>query len=138
MATKNVGDYSEALVRLDLLKRGYIVANVEGDNAPYDLIVDKNGELLRVQVKARTPVAGKLGVELYTMVYDSTQSTNNRSKQKKYSEASFDWIAVVDISTETIYYVPMDEVCRYSQFTLRLRPSRQQKNVRFAESYTEF
>jgi Holliday junction resolvase-like predicted endonuclease len=48
---KQKGDLAEMLVAADLVRRGYKVALPFGEDWDYDLIVDRDGRLERVQVK---------------------------------------------------------------------------------------
>lgn len=139
MNTKNIGNLAEALVRVDLIKRGYYVSTVEGDNAPYDLVVDRSGALERVQVKSRQPKDGAISVELFTTHYDSSINSNNRSKHVYYTPETIDWIAVVDSDTFNIFYIRMKDVEGKKIFKLRVSPSKnnQIKNVRLAEHYKD-
>ncbi len=49
--TKSVGELSELIVAVALGRAGYIVAKPLGEKSRYDLIIDKDGTLSRVQVK---------------------------------------------------------------------------------------
>lgn len=51
MNSKQVGIITEQTVITKLLELGYTVSTVIGDNSPYDLVMEKDGILLRVQVK---------------------------------------------------------------------------------------
>jgi len=139
MNTKNMGDVAEQVVALDLLKRGYVISKPIGDNAPYDLIVDRNGKLERIQIKGRTPKSGKLHIELYSMLYNTTSGSNNRTKQVLYNTNDVDWYAIVDNSTLRCYYLKIDDVEGLTFITLRTEPTRngQVKGIRLAEKYTE-
>ncbi len=48
---KQKGDLAEMLVAADLVRRGYKVALPFGEDWDYDLIVERDGRLERVQVK---------------------------------------------------------------------------------------
>ncbi len=52
MSTKLKGDIAEQAAILRLLELGWGVAKPLGDRLPYDLIVDINGKLIRLQVKS--------------------------------------------------------------------------------------
>jgi len=45
------GDATEAIVRMAFVVRGVTVLEPVGDNEPYDIVVDRNGEFSRIQVK---------------------------------------------------------------------------------------
>lgn len=61
MNTKLKGDIAEQAAILQALKRGWGVLNPVGDRLPYDLVLDVEGKLVRVQVKS----AWFDGVRLY-------------------------------------------------------------------------
>jgi hypothetical protein len=48
---KTIGELSEIIVAAELAKAGYGVAFPMGENRRYDLIIEKDGVLSRVQVK---------------------------------------------------------------------------------------
>jgi PD-(D/E)XK endonuclease len=50
MDTKLKGDVAEQTVILESLKKGWGVSRPVGDRMPYDLVVDINGKLVKVQV----------------------------------------------------------------------------------------
>ncbi|MFH1354874.1 MAG: group I intron-associated PD-(D/E)XK endonuclease [Candidatus Omnitrophota bacterium] len=51
MDTKLKADIAESAVITELLKRGFRVLKPIGDRLPYDLAIDQNGKLLRIQVR---------------------------------------------------------------------------------------
>lgn len=52
MDTKLKGDIAEQSVILFVLQKGWGVAKPIGDRLPYDVILDINGRLIKVQVKS--------------------------------------------------------------------------------------
>ncbi|MBU0709496.1 MAG: endonuclease, partial [Candidatus Omnitrophica bacterium] len=52
MDTKLKADIAESAVITQLLKKGFRVLKPIGDRLPYDLAIDRNGKLLRIQVKS--------------------------------------------------------------------------------------
>lgn len=109
MKTKDLGLLAEQTVIIDCIKRGYTVAQVCGDNAPYDLLVDKgDGNILKLQVKCRTPRNDRLSIEGYTMTYDRSRGSNNRSKQNFYNKQNIDYFVAVHSDTLEIYYIPIE------------------------------
>lgn len=107
--TKEKGSIGELRVMYEAALRGYGVLIPHGDFARYDLVVDRNGSLERVQVKAVTPVDGVLNVPTKTMSFDSSQDINNRSKMTKYAVGDFDWLAVYDLTNHNVYFIPASE-----------------------------
>lgn len=49
--TKLVGDISEHLVTVELLRKGFSVLVPVGDRLPYDRVVDFNGKFFRLQIR---------------------------------------------------------------------------------------
>jgi hypothetical protein len=54
MDYKRIGEIYETELIFELMKRGYFVSTPYGESAPYDLIVDNNSKLLKIQVKTTT------------------------------------------------------------------------------------
>ena len=120
-------------------KRGYGVLIPCGDFSKYDIVVDRNGKLERVQVKAVTPKNGAIEVHTKSMVFDKELDGNNRNKQVKYVDGDFDWLAVYDLHHHEVYFIPAVEVFGRSAITLRLDPpTRKSSKIRMAAAYTEW
>jgi len=49
---KEIGLQYQKLVEYHLLKRGFVVNETLGDYSPYDLVIEKNGKMLRIQVRS--------------------------------------------------------------------------------------
>lgn len=64
--TNRKGDIAELAVAKKFLELGYWVSYPFGDDAPYDLIVDMNGSLKRIQVKHLKPRNNALHFRLYS------------------------------------------------------------------------
>ena len=135
-STKTKGDLAELMVAADLARRGYQVSFPYGEDCAYDLIVDRDGQLERVQVKHADSKGRLIRVQCY-----SSSLTNGKVKHRKpYTRNMVDWIAVYDPATNRCYYVSSDEFAggRY-ELSLRIAATRnaQRKGVRFAENYLE-
>lgn len=107
---RSKGAWAEAVVIADLLDKGY-VPSVPSFPVAYDLVVDRNGELLRVQVKL-----GSSGATMQAMLgwtsfkYNYAASTYEPVNRLKYDETSFDILAVVDRKTREVFYVPKADI----------------------------
>lgn len=51
--TKSKGDLGVLKAQLDLYQKGYMILSPQTEYAPFDLVIYKNGEFKRVQVKYR-------------------------------------------------------------------------------------
>ena len=119
---------------LDLRRRGYRVAFPYGEDCDYDLIVDRAGQLERVQVK-HTRSDG----EVVVVRCRSHSLTNGKVRAtKRYTAATVDWLAVYDASSGDCFYVPSAEFANgRSERRLRLTPARngQRRGIRAAADY---
>lgn len=134
------GDIGEALVVAEAAKRGLNPSLPLSNDLRYDMIIDRDGVLEKVQVKTTSPKDGKLSPKLDMTVYASAGVSNNRNQTVKYQLGDFDWLVVVDSDSEKCYYVPANEVIGKSSFSLRLEATKngQSKKVRYASDYEKW
>ena len=94
------GEAAEAFVVAKLLKWGFSASHVQRD-LPYDVTVDMNGRICRVQVKGRSNPTGE------RWEYRSCRG-NWRSKTGTYDyvEGDYDIAAFVALSLEKVLFVP--------------------------------
>ena len=135
-ATKVKGDFAELMVAADLARRGYRVAIPFGENSDYDLVVEREDGLERVQVKhARSD--GHV-IEVRPM---SLSLTNGKVRRiKRYTSATIDWLAVYDVTTDRCYYIHASELgSGRRHLTLRLTAPRngQAARIRYAADYLD-
>ena len=129
MHSKRKGNIGSFGVGLELTKLGYSVFTEEGDISKIDIIAEKDGQLLRIQVKGITPVDNKLILEL-------TKSGPNYSF--KYEIGQFDFFGIWDLEEHKAYLVPASVLETNSKaFILRkTKPKNNQiKNVNNAEDF---
>jgi hypothetical protein len=130
--TKIKGDLGQAMIMADALKRGYKVALPLGEDWRYDLIVLKEGKLLRVQCKYTESTNGVVKVRC---------ETHDGRSYYRYKQEDIDFIAVYDKITDKCYYVN----CSYlgkGRGALSLRTCKtkngQKKRILKAENFTKF
>lgn len=131
-ATKTKGDIGQVKVMGDLLTKGYKVAIPLGEDWRYDLIVDKNNRLLRIQCKY---------VELTNGVIKVRCETHDGRNYYRYKQEDLDYIAVYDKITDRCYYIS----CSYlgggrGSLSLRIQETKngQKKRILRAEDFTKF
>jgi PD-(D/E)XK nuclease superfamily protein len=134
-ATKKKGDLAELRVACDLVAKGYRVALPFGEDCDYDLILDRDDRLERVQVKYASSKRGVIAVRC-----QSHSLTNGKVRRtKRYTPATVDWIAVYDPIENRCYYVPSSELGTTGRTGLYLRviPTRnhQRIGIHYAEDY---
>lgn len=98
------GDATEGIIKAEFLSRGIPVLVPESDNLPYDLVIDRGPDLLRIQCKtASSNDDGKVRFE--------TRST--RVKTQGYERAGYDgkidYFAVYNPVIGETYLVPIQD-----------------------------
>lgn len=129
--TKDIGDISEAYVTAALLKAGEVVLRPIGDNLRYDIALDRNGELVRVQCKTGRY---RNGAVLF-LTHSSYDHVGSHRKRKSY-KGEIEYFGVYCPFLNKAYLVPVDEVGE-TVGTLRVLPPRnsQYHNVRWADKF---
>jgi hypothetical protein len=99
---KAKGDLAELKVAADLVERGYRVAIPFGEDNDFDLILIRDGQMERVQVKHTCSDGQVIQVKCY-----SHSLTNGRIRQtKRYTASMIDWLAVYDVTAARCFYIP--------------------------------
>jgi hypothetical protein len=101
MDTKLKSDIAESAVGTELLSRGHSVLKPVGDRLPYDIAVDVNGKLIRIQVKHAWYNRRD---RAYIVDARRTKTNRRRMVRKKYNNNDFDF-AVVFIGEKRVFYI---------------------------------
>ena len=101
MDTKLKSDIAESAVSTELLSRGFNVLKPVGDRLPYDIAVDVNSNLIRIQVKHAWYNKKD---KAYIVDVRRTKTNRRRMVRKKYDNNDFDFV-VVFIGEKRIFYV---------------------------------
>ncbi len=123
MDTKLKGDIAEQACILSAMQKGWSVLRPIGDRLPYDLVIDINGVLVKVQVKS----AWKRR-EMFYVDTRRTQTNRRQMKRSVYSTSDFDF-ACVYIEEKNVFYIfPVADFVKYgSEITLSESQTRQRK-----------
>jgi hypothetical protein len=126
--TSAIGNRTLGVVLSMLLQAGFRPLLPFGDGHPYDLAVDQDGELRRVQCKTGRLVRG-------AVVFATTRYTGG--KHRTYQEHEIDYFGVYCPDTDAVYLVPIGDVGPHTSAYLRVEPARnnQTKGVRWAVDY---
>lgn len=138
MNSKNKGDCGETRVLYELTKRGLQVSLPFSDNAPYDLIVEVNNKLYKIQIKYTTHLSKNNSISA------PCQSKNLGIKDMKAYTKSKSYFGLVDFLF--VYLEPWDIVVvvdfknleKKKAVIFRNSPckNKQKSNCRFVEDYT--
>lgn len=112
--TKGVGERSEAIILAHLLKKGFVVLLPFGNNQPYDMVIDHEDQMIRVQCKTGRRQGGSL-------VFNTCSQSSVSYKRRSYAGRA-DIFLVYFPETEKIYRVPVIGTPAGSSCTLRIDP----------------
>lgn len=92
------GSYAELKVLTDLAGKGFIVSVPYGHNHRYDLIVDINGSLKRIQIKYTKSNGETIHVRCRSLCAAAKYNY-------KYTSKDIDYIAVYDETINKCFYI---------------------------------
>lgn len=131
------GDYAELKIASEGFKRGYKISIPFGHDSHYDLVVDRDDVLERVQVKC-IHSDGKL----LKIPGRSIGKERGKTKLKRYTKHTVDWLAVYDEFDDQCYFVPGEFLGENGKdyISLRIEPPRngQTKNIHWAKDFKEW
>jgi len=123
MDTKLKADIAESAVVTELLKRGFKVLKPFGDRLPYDLGIDNDGKLIKIQVKSAWHYRGAYKVDARI-----TKTNRRRKVRKYYNKDDFDFAIIYISDLNTFYIVPVTVFNGYkSEISLVETAKRQRK-----------
>ena len=135
MDTKLKADIAESAVMTELLRRGYKVLRPVGDRLPYDLAVDVDGKLIRIQAKSAWYDRKK---EMYSVDVRRTKTNRRRMVRERYGENDFDFAVIYIDDLHVFYVMPLDAFTAYGS-TISLveaeKRQRKPKAVEYRESW---
>jgi hypothetical protein len=131
--TKNKGDLGVLHAQLDLAQRGYTVLLPLTEHEAFDLVAYRDGRFLRIQVKYRAAVDGRITIPFFTSWADR-HGVHTALIDKK----SVDLMCLYCPDTNKCYYIDPSRHGRRCVI-LRLLPPRnhQKKHILYAEMFTK-
>lgn len=127
--TKAIGDTAVAGVLARLLKRGDAILLPFGDSQRYDLVLDKGGQLFRVQCKNGRIRNGCIR-------FNSSSTQWYKGHRRRNYKGQIDYFGIYCPELDKTYLVPVDDVGE-TQGILRINPPKnnQSKLVRWSNKY---
>jgi len=128
---KQLAKEGELRFAAEFIREGWDVFLPYGEDSPIDLLIQKNGDYKRIQIKSTLSKEGVL--------FGRLKSSNNW-QVKKYSKNEIDYFGIYDAKTKQGYLLPIEKVIGMTEITLRIEKTKnnQQKNVRDAKDYLYF
>ena len=120
MNNQHKGDYSELRVAGALMRLGWQVSFPYMEEGQYDLVAEKDGEFIRVQVKSSVYRDGGINFSCY-----NSQSAKGSGSATHYTSDDIEGIAVYNHTTSQCYWVPIDAA---NKWKMRLNEEEGSKN----------
>lgn len=128
MDTKLKADIAESAVITELLKRGFKVLKPIGDRLPYDVAIDVDGKLIKIQVKSAWFYKGAYKVDVRV-----TKTNRRRMIRKYYNGNDFDF-AIIYIPELNIFYImPVSVFNDYKSEISLVETTKRQRRPRSVE-----
>lgn len=131
--TKTNGDLAVLKAQVDLFEKGYMILLPQTEHSPFDLVVYKENQFTRVQVKYRhLNKRGCLDIK-----FSNSYSTKNGVQTKPVDKTQVDLYCVYCPETDKCYY--FNPSLFGKSLTLRIEPTKnnQQIGVYYAQNYLE-
>lgn len=132
--TKTKGDLGVLKAQADLCEKGYLVCLPLSEHCPFDLVVYRDYQFTRVQVKTRSLRRGTL-----TVRFESSYSDRNGVHMKKVDPKNIDIYCVYCPETNHCYYFRLNNFLGKHTISLRVDKTRnsQARHIRWADDYRE-
>ncbi|WP_435316899.1 group I intron-associated PD-(D/E)XK endonuclease [Haloarchaeobius sp. TZWSO28] len=127
--TKDRGDETEAKIISELVSQGYSVSLPFGDNDKYDLILDDNGQLYRIQCKT----AWQNKPDTIRFNTHSQTTRNGRYHEETYHQ-TVDAFLVRYPELETLYWINVDDATS-QKMELRFEAKIDHPSINWASEY---
>ncbi|MCU0342041.1 MAG: group I intron-associated PD-(D/E)XK endonuclease [Spirosomaceae bacterium] len=136
MDTKLKGDIAEQATILHALKQGWGVLKPVGDRLPYDLVLDINGKLVKIQVKSAW-----FDEKTQNYVVDTRRTKTNRKQMIRdvYQQTDFDFAVVYIENIDVFYVIPVEEFISYGSSIHLVEAEKRQrkpKSLEFRQAWT--
>jgi hypothetical protein len=130
MDTKLKADIAESAVTTELLKRKFRVLRPVGDRLPYDLGIDLQGKLLRLQVKSAW-----FNNKAQCYVVDARRTKTNRRKmlRERYGAKDFDFAIIYLADLHVFYIMPVSVFSSYESTITFIEAEKRQRKPKSAD-----
>lgn len=130
MDTKLKADIAESAVVTELLKRGFKVLRPVGDRLPYDLGIDLEGRILRIQVKSAWFNAK---AKYYVVDVRRTKTNRRRMFRQRYSSDDFDFAVIYLADLNVFYIMPQNVFSGFGSTVVFVETEKRQRKPKSVE-----
>ena len=130
---KQKGNIGEAKCLAKMVELGVPVCLPFGDNERYDMVIEHNGKLEKIQIKYSSQQESEGSI-----VFKTASSTNHTTNKHLSSyENDVDAFLFYNSLTDEVYYMPISIIQNRKSVTMRMQPSKngQVKNCLFTADY---
>lgn len=134
MNTKQLGNLTELQCMTYLYELGYSISIPFGNADKYDLILDVNNKLYKIQIKHSAEVYDENN-EVELIRFNCTWLSHNTQghTRTKYTNDEIDFFAT--FYNNQCYLIPIGECSTTKQLRIKLPKNGQRKGVSFLENY---
>jgi hypothetical protein len=129
MDTKLKADIAESAVTTELLKRGFRVLRPIGDRLGYDLGVELQDKLLRIQVKSAW---FNKRANYYVVDARRTKTNRRRMLRQHYNANDFDFAIIYIADLHVFYIMPVSAFSSYKSTTTFVETEKRQRKPKSA------
>lgn len=122
------GIAAEHLVCAELLLAGY-TAFLSGQHCPYDIAVEHQGRLIRLQVKATRKQRAIPQRKNHIPAYMWHVRRAGKGNKRNYNENDFDLLALVALDIRSVAYLPQQQHLK----TIHIRPPGSRGGKQFSD-----
>jgi len=128
---KQLAKEGEIRFAAEFLRNGWQIFLPYGEDSPIDLLIEKEGNFKRVQVKSTSPIKGAIHCRI---------KSSNNWQVKRYTKKEIDYFAIYDYLNKKGYFIPIEDMEGMTEAILRLEKTKnnQTKGVRLADKYEYF
>jgi hypothetical protein len=129
LTPNDIGERAQGVILAEVMKYSYTALIPFGEGRRYDMVIEKDGQFLRLQCKAGRYLKGAIRF--------NTCSVHWWAKtRRKYTREEIDYFAVYCEHTGKVYLVPVEDIGT-TEGVLRVEPTanNQTKRVRWAKDY---
>jgi hypothetical protein len=129
MDTSRKDDIAETQAVAELVRREYSVSTPVSDHCPYDLVLDDDSELLKVQVKHATFSEGKIECH-----FKRSNPNARRTNDSYYTSDEIDAYVLYCSENDELYWIDIEDAPK-SRIVLRTETEIDHPNTRWAHDY---
>lgn len=128
---KQLSKEGELRFAAEFIRTGWEIFLPYGEDGPVDLLISKDGNFKRIQVKSTCPMNGT--------IHCRVKSSNNW-QVKKYTRKEIDFFGIYDYVNKKGYLIPIEDMENMTEAIIRIEKAKnnQTKGVRLAEKYVYF